>query len=282
MKFNECLLCVFILGIASLTCRAQDQPAGASSRGVKPKGMKPVDKFVETRQLTPPPTTRRVPPLANNQWRPPVAPIGLGLTIYRLNLDGKWTSIAPTQAFRTSDKIRFLIKTNRDGYLYLFNVTNQGAPVMIFPAGDLHRGANTIKAHVPYEIPNQEASPPWFEFTGVAAVERMYILFARRPLPGVLHGQALVDYCQKKKRERKDECIWELSTSEWARLAARAEGELIGMADATVGQTQSATLREAVSRGIRHRSDAPAPTLVKMRASPKAIKVMLSVELTHK
>ncbi len=281
MKFKECLLCVFILGIASLTSQTQDQPAGASSRGVKPIGVKPVDKFVETRQPTPPPATRRVALPANNRRLPPTTPIGLGLTIYRQSLNGEWISIAPTQAFRTSDKIRFLIETNRDGYLYLFNVTNQGSPVMIFPAGDLHQGANTVKAHVPYEIPNQKASQPWLEFTGPAAAERMYILFARRPLPGVLHDQALVAYCQKKQ-QRNEECIWEPSRSEWARLVAHAEGELVGTADSTIGQAQSATLREAVSRGIRHPANAPVPTLVKLRASSQAKKVMLSVELTHK
>lgn len=263
---------IFLVIILSLPTLAQESTGRDGARGVRPGG-KTVEKFVRTRNQSKP--SKSTIPKKNEV----VSSLGIGLTIHRRDAAGQWITADPKQTFRASDQVRFLIETNISGYLYLFNVTNKGDPVMIFPAGDLNKGRNAVKAHVPYQIP---AEPPYFEFKGQAGTERMFILLTRQPLTGVLREQLLVDYCQQKRQKNHvEDCVWGPSAEEWKQIMAKTQAELVGAQENTIGQAQSQPVQIAASRGVRPPPRAPAPTLVRMRASPKAEKIVLAIDLKH-
>ncbi len=270
MRFKLFFRCVCFLIILSPVTSAQEPADQGEGRGVRPGG-KTVETFVGTRE-------KPKKPAKSN----PSPPLGVGVTIYKQDAKGQWISADPAQTFRSGDRVRFLIEANTGGYLYLFNATNQSAPVMIFPAGDLHGGRNEVKAHVPYEVPSPQTTPPYFEFRGKAGTERMFILFTRQPLTGVLREQALVNYCREKQRQNPNEdCVWGPSTEEWKSIVAKAEAELGGSEKSAIGQAQSPDVRDAASRGVRPPPRAPAPALVRMRNSPVSAKVLLTIDLKH-
>ena len=49
--------------------------------------------------------------------------IGLGLTLFMRDSNGLAVRTDPSHEFTKGDHVRFLIETNADGYLYLFNTT---------------------------------------------------------------------------------------------------------------------------------------------------------------
>jgi hypothetical protein len=269
MKFDP-LWQVFIAALLCLSALAQESTDSNKSRGGIRPGGKTVEKFVRTRSQ---PKPAKVPP------EKVVSRLGIGLTIHRQGAADQWITADPRQPFRAGDRIRFQVETNTPGYLYLFNTTNQGGAVMIFPAGDLNDGRNAVKAHVPYLIP---AEQPYFEFQGQAGTERMLILLTRQPLSGVLRERFLVDYCNQKRQQNPQEhCVWGPSAVEWEGIMAKTQAEWIGVQENTIGQSQPQAVQNAASRGIRPPPKTPAPTIVRMRASPKSTKIALGIDLRH-
>ena len=77
----------------------------------------------------------------------------------------------PEHVFQKGDRVRVLLETNTDGYLYIFNTTNDGPAIMIYPDAELDEAGNYIQAHVPFEIPSSLGSGGrlrWFAFDEVA------------------------------------------------------------------------------------------------------------------
>src|SRR5687767_12558253 len=84
--------------------------------------------------------------------------IGLGLTLFMRNSSGLAVRTDTSRQFLKGDHVRFLIETNSDGYLYVFNTTDGGKPVMIYPDPELDEAGNYFQSHVPFEIPSSLAS----------------------------------------------------------------------------------------------------------------------------
>jgi len=99
---------------------------------------------------TPPPSgsTAKNPTAVNKQR------MGLGLTLFRRDSNGNAVRTDPTTVFQKGDSVRVLLETNTDGYIYIFNTTNNGAPVMIYPNAELDEAGNYLQAHVPFEVPS--------------------------------------------------------------------------------------------------------------------------------
>src|SRR4030095_4242959 len=94
----------------------------------------------------------------------------------------------PTRVFQKGDRVRVLLETNADGYLYIFNTTNDGAATMIYPHADLDDAGNYLQAHVPFEIPASSATEErlrWFAFDETGGTERLFFVFTREPLNGI-------------------------------------------------------------------------------------------------
>src|SRR5258705_5921986 len=86
--------------------------------------------------------------------RTPTSKIGLGLTLFTRDANGLAVRVDPSHEFHKGDSVRILLETNADGYLYIFNTTDGGSPVMIYPSPELDEGGNYIRSHVPFEIPS--------------------------------------------------------------------------------------------------------------------------------
>src|SRR6266487_1405197 len=103
--------------------------------------------------------------------------IGLGVTLFTRDNNGLTVRVDPTHEFHKGDRIRLLLETNADGYLYIFDSTDGGQPVMIYPNPDLDEAGNFIQGHVPVELPSSVASEErlrWLTFDEHAGMERLY------------------------------------------------------------------------------------------------------------
>lgn len=207
--------------------------------------------------------------------------LGLGLTLLTRDSLGLTVRADPTRYFRKGDRVRVLLETNADGYLYIFNTTNGGKPVMIYPDRELDEGGNYIKAHIPFEIPSSTASEErlrWLVFDQNAGTERLYFVFSRDPLPGIPIEDDLIAYCA----DSKNQCPIQPNVELWIKVEKDLDSPLHVAAVAKYGKAQTAPEREAVERGIGLSKEEPPPSLIMMSASVNSGILVTVLELFHK
>jgi hypothetical protein len=174
-----------------------------------------------------------------------------------------------------------LLETNADGYLYVFNTTDDGPPTMIYPDPELDEAGNYIQGHVPWEIPSSTAAEErlrWFTFDQTGGTERLYFVFTREPLAATPIEDDLITYC----RENKGNCPWKPSAETWAEIT-RALDEPVKTAKAsTFGNTQTAPEQQAATRGIGLNRDDPEPSLIMLTASTNKKMLVAILNLIHK
>jgi hypothetical protein len=243
-------------------------------RRPKPQPVKPVDGGVGG-GTTAPTTPKHEPPKANLQK------LGVGLTLLSRDSLGFAVRTDPTRTFSKGDRVRVLLETNNDGYLYIFNTTNGGKPVMIYPNKELDEGGNYLQAHVPFEIPSSTAGEErlrWLTFDEVAGNERLYFVFTREPLPGIPLEDELVAFCS----DAKNTCPIQPNVELWAKLEKEIDEPLRTTAPSGLGKTQTAPEREAIERGLGLSKQEPEPSLILMSASAKSGALVTVLELVHK
>lgn len=207
--------------------------------------------------------------------------LGLGLTLFMRDSNGMAVRTDPSHEFQKGDHVRLLIETNADGYLYVFNTTDEGAPVMIYPDPEVDEAGNYFQAHVPFEIPSSlgaEERLRWFTFDEKAGAEKLYFVFTREPLGAVPMEDDLITLC----RENKAKCPWRPSTEVWAQIQ-KEQGEPVKIAKATgLGNSQTDSERSAITRGIGLNRDDPEPTLIMLTASTARNMLVVVLDLVHK
>jgi hypothetical protein len=80
--------------------------------------------------------------------------LGLKYWIELVDTDGRRVEVTTDHMFRSGDRIKMRLETNRDGYLYLLNVGSTGRFHLLFPQPKLAEGSNFVRARTVYEIPN--------------------------------------------------------------------------------------------------------------------------------
>jgi hypothetical protein len=206
--------------------------------------------------------------------------LGMGYTLYMRDASGNAVRVDPTRSFRTGERVRILLETNTDGYLYIFNTTDNGDPVMIYPDTRLDDGGNYIEAHVPIEIPSREEADEnyrWFTFDNKPGTERLYVVFSRDPLPGVPIEDDLVRYCGQGGQN----CPWRPSASLWAQVKAGMNARVQVARSKTYGQAQTSGEADAVNRGVGLTRSAPEPSIIRMNASSTSGLLITVLELAH-
>jgi hypothetical protein len=210
------------------------------------------------------------------------AGIGLGYTLFMRDEAGGAVRVSPAREFKSGESIRILVESNTEGYLYVFNAEGDSTPQLIFPDARLNRGDNRIGAHVPYEIPSSRETDErlrWFVFNDAPASERVYVVVARRPLEGVPAGEELVKLCA----ESEQACGWKPTGEQWALLkTANARDEIAVSQLKDEGRAQTNAEREAATRGLGLRADAPLPSVIYMIASSNANVLVAMVDLIHR
>jgi hypothetical protein len=209
------------------------------------------------------------------------ARIGLGLTLFMRDSNGLAVRTDPAHEFRKGDHVRFLIETNADGYLYVFNTTDGGQPVMIYPAPDLDDAGNYFQAHVPFEIPSSvvaEERLRWLTFDEHAGAEKLYFVFTREPLKATPIEDDLITYC----RENDGKCPWQPGTDVWTKIQSELGAPTrVAKAD-NAGGAQTSAEHRAATRGIGLNRDDPEPSLIMLTASTSKNILVAAVDLIHK
>jgi hypothetical protein len=206
--------------------------------------------------------------------------MGLGVTLFMRDSNGLAVRVDPEHVFQKGDRVRILLETNADGYLYIFNTTNDGAATMIYPDAGLDEAGNYLQAHVPFEIPSSMSAEErlrWFAFDEVAGTERVFFVFTREPLNGIPIEDELIALC----RDSKDRCPVKPSSEVWAAVQKQMQEPLKIDKSQQFGKTQTAVEQDANARGIGLAKDDPQPSVVMMASSPRST-LVAKLDLIHK
>jgi len=204
--------------------------------------------------------------------------LGIGLTLFSRDSNGLAVRVDPGRVFQKGDRVRILLETNSDGYLYIFNRTDDGAPVMIYPNAELDEGGNYIQAHVPFEIPAPDAAEErlrWFAFDENTGTEKVIFVFTREPLKDVPIEDDLLAFCRNGK------CPWPVATGVWDLVAAQMTETLKTDRNDRFGGAQTTAEKDASTRGLGLAKDDPQPSLIMMASSRKPT-LVATLELIHK
>jgi hypothetical protein len=207
--------------------------------------------------------------------------MGIGLTLFTRDSNGLSVRADPSRVFRSGDRVRVLIETNTDGYLYIFNTTDGGKPVMIYPSAELDGGGNYLQSHVPFEIPSvaeTEERLRWFTFDKYAGSERLYFVFTREPLPLVPTEDDLINYC----KQGEGRCPIKPEGELWVKIETELSAPVQVAKSQRYGKVQTVAEVDASTRGIGLSKEDPEPSVVMMKASTDANVLVAMLELIHK
>ena len=101
------------------------------------------------------------------------------ITLEKKDADN-WRSVNPLLVFEKNDLVRFRIRTNFSGYLYVMNHATSGSYSLLFPQPQ-SANENRILANTEYLIPEANAQ---FQITGTPGHEIIYWLISPVPLGG--------------------------------------------------------------------------------------------------
>lgn len=240
--------------------RRRPKATATNSAGANPKGV-----------LTP---TSGTPAKVNTPR------MGLGLTLFMRDSNGLAVRTDPSHSFRKGDHVRFLIETNADGYLYVFNTTDGGQPVMLYPDPELDEAGNYFQAHVPFEIPSSVAAEErlrWLTFDEHPGAEKIYFVFTREPLSAVPIEDDLITYC----RDNDAKCPWHPGSDTWAQIQSELNEPIKVAKVKGVGGAQTSAEHRAATRGIGLNRDDPEPSLIMLTASTSKNMLVAAVDLVH-
>jgi hypothetical protein len=289
-------LCGVAIGIAATT---QDDDVRGAFLTTRPKA-KPANTGTATRpsrrrtKTAPgpnkpgkPPEKTEKPGTSGPSSKPsePATPVnaprlGIGLTLFMRDSNGMAVRVDPDRVFSKGDRVRVLLETNTDGYLYIFNSTDDGPATMIYPHADLDEAGNYLQAHVPFEIPTSLATEErlrWFAFDENVGTERLFLIFTREPLGGIPIDDELIGLC----RDSKESCPVKPSAEVWAAVQKELQQPLKTDKKQQNGQAETASEQQATTRGLGLAKDDPQPSLVMMASSARPT-LVATLDLTHK
>jgi hypothetical protein len=263
--------------------RRKPKPSGATSTGSSTTGStntgsskpnKPVDK-----------TPHKPAPQGSTSPSAPATPvnarrIGLGVTLFMRDSSGLAVRVDPEHVFRQGDRVRVLLETNTDGYLYIFNTTDDGPATLIYPSAELDEAGNYLQAHVPFEIPSSASADErlrWFAFDQTAGTERLFFVFTREPLSGIPIDDDLIALC----KESKERCPVRPSSDVWAVVQKEMQAPLKTDKAQQFGSAQTTTEQQATARGLGLSKEDPPPSLVMMASSSRST-LVATLDLIHK
>lgn len=289
--------CAVVIGSAAAAPQDQDDVRGAFLTS-RPKEKAAASGTRKPSRRRPKPTVASDPgkapekkpanpagPTASNKPSEPVkavnaARIGLGMTLFTRDSNGLAIRVDPEHVFRKGDRVRVLLETNTDGYLYIFNQTNDGPVVMIYPDKDLDEAGNYIKSHIPWEIPSGGADDErrrWFVFDENPGNERLFFVLTREPLNNVPIEDELIAFCTNSSGS----CPWRPSTEVWELIQKQMQEPLTTDKNARYGRAQTEPEKNAATRGIGLAKDDPEPSLI-MMAKSKSPMLVATLDLVHK
>ena len=270
---------------AFLTSRPKDKPANTGGTSTRPSRRRPKTSPSPTNPNKPSDKTTGKPGPSKPGPSPsePSTPVnarrlGLGVTLFMRDSNGLAVRVDPDHVFRQGDRVRVLLETNTDGYLYIFNTTNDGPASMIYPDASLDEAGNYLQAHVPFEIPTSlggEERLRWFAFDDVAGTEHLFFVFTREPLKGIPIDDDLIAFC------RDSRCPVQPNEEVWAAVQKGMQEPLKTDKTAKFGKAETDGEQQAATRGLGLAKDDPQPSVVMMASSSRAT-LVATLDLIHK
>lgn len=298
MVFGLVCLCAVAIGVAApafqddddvrgafLTSRPKDKPANTGGTTNKISRRRP--------KATPSPNNPNKPPDKTSGKPGPLKPepspsgpstpvnarrLGMGVTLFMRDSNGLAVRTDPEHVFRKGDRVRVLLETNTDGYLYIFNTTDDGPATMIYPDASLDEAGNYLQAHVPFEIPTSLAGEErlrWFAFDETAGTEHLFFVFTREPLQGIPIEDDLITFCRDSK------CPVQPNAEVWAAVQKQLQEPLKTDKAAAFGKAETSGEQQATTRGLGLSKDDPPPSMVMMASSARAT-LVATLDLIHK
>ena len=308
MVFGLVCVCALVIGTAAplvqddddvrgafLTSRPKDKPASSSSapktsrRKPKPaadgstgtsSGSSGSNKPGPSHPAKPDKTPNKPGPTGSTPTPVNARRIGLGVTLFMRDSNGLAVRVDPDHVFRKGDRVRVLLESNTDGYLYIFNTTDDGPATMIYPDAELDEAGNYLQAHVPFEIPSSASTDErlrWFAFDQVAGTERLFFVFTREPLSGIPIDDDLIALC----KDSKERCPVRPSDEVWAAVQKHLQEPLKTDKAQEYGSAQTSTEKQATARGLGLSKEDPPPSLVMMASSTRPT-LVATLDLIHK
>jgi hypothetical protein len=290
-------LCAVVIGIAAPAVQDDDDVRGAFLTS------RPKEKPGNTGGATARPSRRRpkANPGSNNPDKPDKTPgkpgplkpapspsesatpvnarrLGLGVTLFMRDSNGLAVRVDPEHVFRKGDRVRVLLESNTDGYLYIFNTTDEGPATMIYPDANLDEAGNYLQAHVPFEIPTSlgaEERLRWFAFDEAAGTEHLFFVFTREPLKGIPLEDDLIAFCRDSK------CPIQANDEVWAAVQKESQEPFKTDKTQEYGKAETSNEKAATTRGLGLAKDDPQPSLVMMASSPRST-LVATLDLIHK
>jgi hypothetical protein len=274
---------------AFLTSRPKEKSTKAPASGTvsrrKPKVVATENKNTNVKTPDNKTADNRTPKTPTSDSKGTQTPVntqrmGLGLTLFMRDANGSAVRTDPTRVFHKGDRVRVLLETNSDGYLYIFNTTNDGAPVMIYPDASLDEGGNYLQAHVPFEIPSSMSTEDrlrWLAFDETAGDEKLFFVFTKEPLSGLPIDDDLIALC----RDSSSACPVKPTAEIWAQVQKEMQHPLQANRSKQTGQTETPAEKEATTRGLGLAKEDPEPSMILM-ASSKTSKLVTILGLVHK
>jgi hypothetical protein len=204
----------------------------------------------------------------------------LGLTLFTRDSNGLGVRVDPEHVFHKGDRVRVLLETNTDGYLYIFNTTDDGPVSMIYPDAALDEAGNYIKAHVPWEVPSSASNEErlrWLVFDENPGTERLFFVFTREPLKDVPIEDELIAFC----RNSSGACPWRPSPEVWELIKKQMQEPLATDKTGHYGRAQTKPEQQASTRGLSLAKDDPEPSLIMMASSTSPM-LVATLDLIHK
>jgi|SRR5215813_2692617 len=273
----------FLKSRQKAAAKRKQPPSGPATKGNEAAPARP-KKSAEGSESTAPAGDQSVAPAAMPLTTEPAAPevpLALGYTLYQRGPDGEPARVNPNQIFHSGAMLRLTVEPNFDGYLYIFHTADDGPAKMLFPNSRLARGANRISAHRLYEVPSsqeKDEEDQWLVISGKPAVERIFLIVTREPLPGVPMGEMLVAYCQSYQ----DDCPpWRPPQYVWQPLVAKQKWPARVSSDADYGQKLNEDEVFALKRDIGLKPKSPVPSVVTMHKTTSEDTLTAVVKLVH-
>jgi hypothetical protein len=165
----------FIMGLALVVCglAVQTQADGGYS-GV----------WTSERPITRKAKPNRVP--ANPSIRKRTEPARLLTVQWRLlkqDMSGNEVEVDPTKPLYTGDRIRFAVKVNQDGFLYMIQNSEGGEGEAIFPDARINGGKNFVKRDsetvIPSNCDDEHKEDCWYLLEPPEGREAITVIFSR-------------------------------------------------------------------------------------------------------
>lgn len=254
---------------------------GSASGNQSTSSARPSRRHPKTPAPNPTGTPSVVQKAPNTPTKVNLPRIGLGLTLFMRDSNGLAVRTDPSHVFHKGDHVRVLIETNVDGYLYVFNTTDDGPPMMLYPDPELDEAGNYFQAHVPFEIPSSLAAEErlrWLTFDEHTGAEKVYFVLTREPLSAVPIEDDLITFC----RENDGKCPWSPGAEVWARIQKEMSETVKSAKVDGMGKSQTENELRAATRGIGLNRDDPEPSLIMLTGSTSKNMLVVSLDLIHK